>query len=123
MQKKMNRKVIDISLPISKYLPIWPGDPPIEISTEMSIKNGDSANVSRINMSVHTGTHLDAPLHSFENQASIEKISLDLLIGEVTVVHFIDNVQMITRRDLQSSGIVEWPKRLLIKTRNSSLRL
>ncbi|NTW43560.1 MAG: hypothetical protein HGB14_03785 [Anaerolineaceae bacterium] len=58
-------------------------------------------------MSVHIGTHLDAPLHFFENQASIEKISLDLLIGEVTVVHFNDNVQMITRRDKQSSGIVE----------------
>ena len=119
----MDRKIIDISLPISIHLPIWPGDPPLEISTEMSIKNGDSANVSRINMSVHTGTHLDAPLHFFENKASIEKISLDLLIGEVTVIHFNDNVHMITSNDLQSLGIVEWPKRLLMKTRNSSLRL
>lgn len=119
----MNRKIIDISLPISKQLPIWPGDPPLEISTEMSLKNGDSANVSRINMSVHTGTHLDAPLHFFENQASIEEISLELLIGEVSVVHFNDNVQMVTSKDLQSLGIAEWPKRLLMKTRNSSLRL
>lgn len=119
----MNRKIIDISLPISKQLPIWPGDPPLEISTEMSLKNGDSANVSRINMSVHTGTHLDAPLHFFENQASIEEISLELLIGEVSVVHFKDNVQMVTSKDLQSLGIAEWPKRLLMKTRNSSLRL
>ena len=119
----MNKKIIDISLPISKHLPIWPGDPPVEISTEMSIKNGDSANVSRINISVHTGTHLDAPLHFFENQASIEKISLDLLIGEVRVVHFNDNVHIITSRDMQSLDIVDWPKRLLMKTRNSSLRL
>lgn len=119
----MDRKIIDISLPISKLLPIWPGDPPIEISTEMSIKNGDSANVSRINISVHTGTHLDAPLHFFENMASIEKISLDLLIGEVTVIHFNDDVHLITSRDLQSLDIVDWPKRILMKTRNSSLRL
>ncbi len=119
----MDKKIIDISLPISKLLPIWPGDPPIEISTEMSIKNGDSANVSRINISVHTGTHLDAPLHFFENMASIEKISLDLLIGEVTVIHFNDDVHLITSRDLQSLDIVDWPKRILMKTRNSSLRL
>jgi len=66
---------------------------------------------------------LDAPLHFFENQASIEKISLDLLIGEVRVVHFNDDVHVITSRDLQSLGIADWPKRLLIKTRNSSMRL
>lgn len=119
----MDRKIIDISLPISKLLPIWPGDPPLKISTEMSIKNGDSANVSRINISVHTGTHLDSPLHFFENMASIEKISLDLLIGEVTVIHFNDDVHLITSRDLQSLDIVDWPKRILMKTRNSSLRL
>lgn len=42
----------------------------------------------RITFGTHTGTHMDAPLHFVKCGRSIEKVPLDLLIGEVTIVDF-----------------------------------
>jgi len=119
----MKKEIIDISLPISNNLPIWPGDPPLEITTEMSIKNGANANVSRINMSVHTGTHLDAPLHFFDDKPAIDDINLELFVGDATVILIKDHINRITHNDLQSLNIDVWPRRLLLKTNNSSKQL
>jgi arylformamidase len=44
----------------------------------------------RISFGSHTGTHMDAPLHFIENGNSIEDLSLETLLGPVTVVDFTD---------------------------------
>ena len=56
-------KLHDISREIRRDMPVWPGDEPYRCRWTMRLKDGDSCNVSAVTMSVHTGTHLDAPLH------------------------------------------------------------
>jgi len=115
----MSKKIFDISVPISTNLPVWPGDPPIEIVNEIRIIDGASSNVSRINISVHTGTHIDAPLHFFENGISTDKIDFEKLVGVVEVIQISEYVSIITKEILSEINPNSWPKRVIFKTSNS----
>jgi arylformamidase len=55
----MSRILVDVTLPISERLPVWPGDPPVRVA---QVSEGLPI-VSRLSMSVHAGTHVDAPAH------------------------------------------------------------
>ena len=62
-------KLYDVSLLISEDMPIWPNNPGISMDLTSSITRGDEANVTRLNMGVHTGTHIDAPFHFEPNKS------------------------------------------------------
>ena len=110
----------DISLTIADDLPVWPGDPKIELKKISKIENGEEANVTHITASVHIGTHVDAPDHFLGNGQTVENLPLDLLVGTAFVVEIHVDGQ-ISAVDLQSASIPEGTKRLLIKTANSQL--
>jgi arylformamidase len=112
-------KIIDITLGIDAQLPTWPGDPKIEMNRENKIEEGANANVSRIKMGVHTGTHVDAPFHFLQDGYSVEKLSLDILIGNVWVVSIPDEVVEINRKVLSEIDLSKHPGRILFKTKNS----
>lgn len=76
----------DVSLPIGPDLPIWPGNPPVEIRANQRIADGDPANVSELRLGTHTGTHVDPPLHFLEGEAGIDAVALDALVGPCEVV-------------------------------------
>lgn len=115
-------KIIDISVPISNNMPIWPGDPPVEFEKLSSIDQGDSVNTTALKMSVHTGTHIDAPYHFIESGQRVDQISLDKLIGEVFVMVIDDGIDVITEKVLKTHPanhqLRETPK-VLFRTRNS----
>ncbi len=113
------RKIFDISLGINPDFPVWPGDPDLELERVSKIESGDDANVSRISMSVHCGTHVDAPFHFVENGITIEKLSLDILIGEVLVIEIPEEINQITADVLSLYKIEKKVKRILFKTKNS----
>ena len=56
-------KVIDITREISEDMIVWPGDPDVHITKCCSMDDGNDFNLSGISMGLHTGTHIDAPLH------------------------------------------------------------
>jgi len=56
---------IDITATIHPKMMTWPGQPAVQLSKILSIANGDLSNLSQLSLSVHTGTHMDAPLHFF----------------------------------------------------------
>jgi arylformamidase len=72
---------IDVSVPIDSGMVHWPGDPEVEISRVSAIAEGDDANVSRLQMGAHVGTHIDAPVHYLEglNLADVEPGDYELL--------------------------------------------
>jgi len=113
-------KLYDISLTIAEDLPVWPGDPKIELKKISQIKDGEEANVTHLSACVHLGTHVDAPDHFLDNGETVENLSLDLLVGPALVVEVPVEGQ-ITAPDLQSINLPEGTKRLLIKTANSQL--
>jgi arylformamidase len=96
----------------------WPGDPAFHIERAHDQENGDVATVSRMALGVHTGTHMDAPLHFIPNGATIDSMPLDATVGRARVVG-IDDPKSIKRAELLPYGISAG-ERILFKTRNSA---
>jgi arylformamidase len=112
-------KLIDVSVPIDPALPTYPGNTPFSLESIKRIANGDSSNVSTLHMSVHGGTHVDAPRHFFDKGAGAESLPLDLLCGRARVIELTTR-SGITAQDLAGLDLRE-DVRLLLKTHNSRL--
>lgn len=108
----------DISLTYSEDLPTWPGDPNVQLRQISSIQDGELDNVTYLSMSVHAGTHVDAPDHYLGDGRTVEEIPLDLMVGLAVVVG-IKTKETITADDLKEAGIPPGTTRILLKTRNS----
>ena len=114
-------KIFDISLAISQSLPVWPGDPPIVLEQIESMDSGAHVNISRLSVSVHIGTHVDAPHHFLNNGRTVEQLPLDVLTGPCYVTQLPDGVDAITSDALESIPIPENVTRVLFGTSNSRL--
>lgn len=113
--------IYDISLTISPDLPIWPGDPGLELEKFESMDKGAHANVTRISTSVHVGTHVDAPHHFINDGRTVEALSLEVLTGSCYVMQLPDGIDAITSEVLERSEITPDMKRILFGTSNSHL--
>ena len=67
--------LIDISRTLFPGSPHWPGDSPTAFHLNARIADGASCNVGELRLSVHNGTHADAP---FGELVGISKISAEL---------------------------------------------
>lgn len=112
-------KIYDVTVPLSPHLPVYPGDPQIEIDRTSKLENGDTANVSRLSMSSHTGTHVDPPSHFVSGARTLDNLALDVLIGPARVVD-VGNVDYIDESVIGKCNL-EGATRVLFKTRNSVL--
>jgi len=113
------KKIYDISLPILESLPVWPGDPLPVIERFSKMEEGEAANVSRVELCVHFGTHVDAPYHFVEDGCTVDKLPLDALLGLAQVCEIPQDCNLITANVLKDAGIAEGVRRVLFKTRNS----
>ena len=113
--------IYDISLAITPGMPVWPGDPAVDVSLAFSIDRGDSANVTRLNISAHTGTHVDAPHHFLNDRRSVDRLPLDMLTGPCYVTQLPADVDEISAEVLERVPIGAGTTRLLFGTRNSRL--
>ncbi len=111
--------LIDVSLPVSPDLPVWPGDPAISIEPAKRIARGDAANVSLLALGNHTGTHVDPPSHFIEGGTSIDQLDPAALVGPAWVVELPDASGEVGAAELESAGIPPEAERLLVKTPNS----
>jgi len=112
-------RLIDVSVPLDAQLPTYPHNTPFSLEPIKRIARGDSSNVSTLHMSAHTGTHVDAPRHFFDQGAGTESLPLELLIGRTRVIE-IDSRAGIAAEDLAPIDLSD-DIRLLIKTHNSRL--
>jgi arylformamidase len=110
----------DISLPITQDLMVYPDDPDIRIEPHSRIDDGDDANVTRLALGSHTGTHVDAARHFFPDGQAVDELPLDRLIGIAHVVHIDHDVTRIGADELRAAGVRDM-KRVLLQTRNSEL--
>ena len=113
--------IFDISLTITSDLPVWPGDPGVELTQTESMDKGGQVNVTRMNLGVHTGTHVDAPHHFLNDGRTVEQLPLEALTGPGYVVQLPDGVEAITSEVLDRTEITRDMKRVLFGTRNSHL--
>ena len=110
--------IYDISLPISESSVVWPGDPPVRLTKLKSIEEGGSSTVTRLDMSAHTGTHVDAPCHFVLGAPSVDTLDLDVLVGPARVVQAM-GVDALSANVLDDLGIPVGTERVLFRTRNS----
>jgi len=113
-------EILDITVPYSTDLPLWPGDPPPNMDYMKCISGGYRCNVTRLDSGVHFGTHLDAPCHFIEGRKGVDELDLGVLIGDCLVVE-VPDVQEVTPEHLEARDIPPGTERLLIKTQNSAL--
>ena len=111
---------IDVSIRLQRGLVPWPGDPPFELTRISDIARGDICTFSRVSMSAHAGTHVDAPLHFLKGGRSVDTLPLDATIGPARVI-VIRNPRLITTEEVRPHRI-RAGERLLFKTRNSARR-
>ncbi|MDR7072284.1 cyclase family protein [Fictibacillus barbaricus] len=109
-------KIHDISLPIFEGMPVYKNKP----EKQPSFNTGQSGHVTetRLEMDVHTGTHVDAPLHMIPGGDTIETLPLDKLVRKAKVIDLTNAVDSIKADDLQGKDIKQGDF-VLFKTKNS----
>jgi len=112
--------IYDVTLTISPDLPIWPGDASVVLERVGKIEAGDESNLSRLAMSVHAGTHVDAPYHFFTDGKTAAELDLKALIGRAYVLHLPD-VDLVTADVIKQAALPPRTRRVLFRTRNSDL--
>src|SRR5712691_8337645 len=95
----------------------YPGDPAVTLERVVSIRDGADYNLSRLDFGVHSGTHVDAPVHFIEGAPAAEALPLDVLIGPASVL----DLTHAGRLDADALAGLELSERVLLKTRNSDL--
>jgi arylformamidase len=112
-------KIYDVTVPLSKELVVYPGDPHVKINRRTKV-NVDEAkyNLSRYSFSSHAGTHVDAPFHLIDGALTVDNLPLELLMGRARVVE-------VTAPCIDETVLEEFDftvdARVLFKTRNSYL--
>lgn len=108
-------RLIDVSVPIRTGMVTYPGDPTVSVERVASLAAGDVVNLSRIEMGLHSGTHVDAPGHFIDGGQGVDEVALDALIGpcEVVALDSLDAASV--------AAAVEGVERVLFRTPNSEL--
>jgi arylformamidase len=115
------KELYDISVSLTPGMAVWPGDPALDLQRFGEIEHGGVANITRINASAHTGTHMDAPVHFIDGATGIDQFPLDALVGTVYVLDFTHLDHHIGPDDLAAAGLPEGAERVLFKTTNSAI--
>jgi len=112
-------KIYDISMPIVEGMPVYKNKeekkPRIRVVQDFDTA---TARESRIDMDVHTGTHVDSPLHMLPDGGTMETIPLERLVGPCRVLDLTHVEGGIAKAHLEKWDI-QAGESLLFKTRNS----
>lgn len=113
-------KIHDISMEISEKMPVYKGrneKRPV-FKTVNNLKSGLSYETS-LDINMHTGTHMDAPLHMVEGGETLESIELEKVITKCRVIDLTDVSEKISKNNLESNEIQKGDF-ILLKTKNST---
>lgn len=111
----------DLTVTLRPGMPTWPGEAGAALEQLKWIARGDAANVRKLLLDIHTGTHVDAPEHFVAGGRTAEQLPLEVLVGPCQVVDVPGNpdVSAAALEALFPAGRPA-PERLLFRTRNST---
>lgn len=113
----MAEQWIDISTSLKNGMVVWPGDPVLQISRVKTIGKRSECNLSKITMSAHAGTHIDAPFHFFPDGKTVDRLPLSAFIGPARVIEIKDPVSIGYQELIRQK--IRRGERILFKTINS----
>lgn len=76
---------IDLTHEIKNNMPVYPGDPEVELSLALTHKE-DHCQVMHLTCSSHTGTHMDAPCHFIVGGKTLVQFPVDRFMGKGVVI-------------------------------------
>src|SRR5215472_14912508 len=109
---------IDLTVAIRHEMVHFPGDPSVELRQTKHLDWGDPATISHLSLGVHSGTHVDAPVHFIGGAPGVDEFSIDAMIGPARVIEILDK-EICTAQDLAAYDI-RAGERLLLHTSNSN---
>lgn len=112
-------RLYDVTRTLTPDMPTYSGEPGLKIDAVKRIAAGDTANVSRMNLGLHTGTHVDAPVHFIEGASGTDELPLDALCGPARLVH-INDPHAVRVAELEGADL-DGVERVLFQTRNVEL--
>lgn len=113
--------LLDISAGLGTDLPVWPTSTGWSVRTTRDVRRGDPVTESLLQADVHSGTHVDAPLHRLADGFGVEGFNLEAFVGPVLVV------DATGRGEVSAAVIIDQVpldvRRVLFRTNNSDQRL
>lgn len=113
-------RIYDVSVPVRTGGLVYPGNPEILIEPQQAISKGAGANVSRITFGSHTGTHVDAAKHFFDDGQTIDQIPPEKFVGPAVLLAFDEADRVSVGADDLRKHDLAGQSRVLIRTRNSA---
>ena len=114
-------KIYDLSPEISESMAVYKNrvEKKPKIMVTRTLKEG--ANESKLDIYVHTGSHVDAPYHVLHDGKTIEKIGLDKFMGKAVVLDFTEIKNSITKNHLKNPKLkIQKNDIVLLKTKNKA---
>ncbi|MCQ1957408.1 cyclase family protein [Arthrobacter sp. zg-Y826] len=78
-------QAIDLSHPVRTGMQVFPGDPSVEFRSAATVA-ADGFAVAQLHLGSHSGTHLDAPLHTVQGGTAVDAMPLESLMGPARIV-------------------------------------
>ena len=111
----MKEMMIDITRTLGLDTISFPSDTKFSVSE----RHADGYTISRLVLSSHSGTHIDAPLHFFEARESLDEIPIERFFLDADVIS-IESPVSVAMTELMDHSI-EHGQAVLFKTKNSDL--
>jgi kynurenine formamidase len=89
MDRRARTTFTDLTHPLTTGMPVYPGDPVVEI-TEVLTLPADGCSVRSLRLGSHSGTHVDAPAHIVPGGRTVDQVAPEELMGDAAVVHLPD---------------------------------
>ncbi|MBC6973315.1 arylformamidase [Bacillus sp. Xin] len=105
---------IDISQPLNNEIATWPGDTPFSYEVSWSKEQSGSVNVGKLTMSIHTGTHIDAPFHFDNNGKKVLDLDVNVYVGKARIID-VSGMESIGAKELEKFKL-DGVERLLLRT-------
>lgn len=108
------KEIFDISPLISEKIAVFPGDVPFSRKISQDFKGKNHYSLSSVKMSLHTGSHSDAPSHYHPQGPSIDEVSLYPYLGLCQLIRVSIKEQRIKPEHIKKKPIQA--KRILFAT-------
>ena len=77
--------LVDLSHPLRTGMPVYPGDPQVEIGPASTVAE-DGVNVLRLHLGSQSGTHVDAPFHVRDDLLRLDELPLERFVGPAVLL-------------------------------------
>jgi len=78
-------KLVDLSHLIEDSMPVYPGDPKTDL-VQIKYLSSDEYNNHRLSIGMHSGTHIDSPMHLLDSYQHVSELPLASFTGEGCVL-------------------------------------